>query len=274
VRRSCLALLFVLSVVVAAAEEPLRLEDVVRMHVQGVSTPKIVEKIRRSAVDFDLSGEMLEELRIAGVPETVVEAMIERQHELHPPAPAALPEGPAEAEPAEPEAGPRLRIRIQVPGAKGDAPARLKVPEQLPPQLLARLGVEPDARIANVALWVACLTATHVPDHWRSESPLGRDFASMPRHRLLAFEPGAEPSKDGTLVLELPDVIDVAFGDDGARSPDTEHELSLGIALDIGGRWVRVTSAERNGVARDTTELTLELVPYEADPSATKLTWR
>ena len=46
-----------------APATPMRTEDVVRMLVTGASTSETVEAIRSRDVDFDLSTEMLDELR-------------------------------------------------------------------------------------------------------------------------------------------------------------------------------------------------------------------
>jgi len=271
-RAAAVALLALLAAVAPgtpAAGEPLRLEDVVRLHVQGVPAETIVERIRTSPVDFDLSPEILDELRIAGIPESIVAAALERQRELHPP--ASRPE-PVEAPVP---TGPTLRVRLDVPAAKGADRAPLRVPEHLPAHLVAQLGIEPDARVEDVAVWAACLTPTHVPDHWRSESPLGRDFVSMPRHRLLAFEAGAEPDGDGSLVLVLPATLDLALDPDvAARAPEPGHRVSFGIAVELGGRWYRATSVEHEPLLDAVAELTLELVPVEGDPAATKLAWK
>ena len=67
-----------------AADAPLTDEDIVRLFVQGQSKAELVKTIGSSDVDFDLSEEMLEELRIAGIPAVVLEAMRKRQAEMEP----------------------------------------------------------------------------------------------------------------------------------------------------------------------------------------------
>jgi hypothetical protein len=53
-------------------------EDVVRLHVSGVDPQRIVERIDASEPAFDLSDEMLAELRAAGLPELLIRAMLDR----------------------------------------------------------------------------------------------------------------------------------------------------------------------------------------------------
>jgi len=76
----------------------MRTEDVVRMLVTGTSTSEAVAAIRSRDVDFNLSEEMLDELRLAGVPDEVIEAMKERQIELHPPSASEVEELETEAD--------------------------------------------------------------------------------------------------------------------------------------------------------------------------------
>lgn len=251
--------------------EPLALEDIVRLYVSGSSAEELIELIRVSQVEFDLSEEMLQELELAGLPAPLIQAMVERQRELHPP--PLAPEEPSDEE-AAPAAG--LTIHLELRGSKKngsdeDEGASLRVLNAVHPDLLKQLRVRDDqALITDVALYVACLTATHVPDHWRGESPLGRDFQSMPRHRLLAFLPGATEdrqaaeggvlqkllggsnrvSTEGLAVLRLalPTQIELRIG------AEESHDLSLGFAVQIDGRFYRVDSDEWK-----------ELVPDEHD---------
>jgi hypothetical protein len=248
--------------------EPLALEDVVRLYVSGTPAEELIDLIRVSQVDFDLSEEMLQELELAGLPPPLIQAMVDRQRELHPP--PLSPEEPSEEETA---AGAGLTIGIELRGsgkkkndedddADDDAAASLRVLNAVHPDLLEQLRVRDDrAGITDVAIYVACLTATHVPDHWRSESPLGRDFNSMPRHKLLAFFPGAtedgqaaaeggalqkllggsnRPSTEGLAVLKLDIPNEIELQIDSAEA----HDLSLGFAVQIDGRFYRVDSDE------------------------------
>jgi hypothetical protein len=228
-----------------ASEPPLTDEEVVRLHVSGIPAASIVERIRASAVEFDLSEEMVVELRRAGLPEEVLAAMRERQAEVdraRAPAERAAPPGP------EPGAGlASLRIALEATGGApgGDGPARLRLAAALPEPLAGDvLGSGGTTTATGLAVFVACVSATHVPDHWRDRSPLGRDFLSMPRHRLLAFVATATVAPAGpTLELELPPRLEAEVG------VDEPHDLVLGIAVEAGGRWLRLTDDRRDGVS-------------------------
>ena len=94
----------------------------------------------------------------------------------------------------------------------------------------------------QLAVVLLCRTATHVPDHWRNQTPLGRDFSSVPRHRLLAFLAGARKTKAGkirqslsklalspgerestpelaVLELEIPETVTPSLSGEGPQSP-------------------------------------------------------
>jgi hypothetical protein len=262
----------------------MRTEDVVRMLVTGASTSETVAAIRSRDVDFDLSTEMLDELRVAGVPGEVIEAMTQRQAELHPPPVAEIDE----IEPEPPESGlPLVVLKGDLPRSTQDkeeegddeSERALYFPGALPPPIVRALevgdGSEP-AEVSNVAVFVACRTAYHVPDYWRSKSPLGRDFVSMPRHRMLAFlrgndrvEKGELPTKKkwhfaaapaGTdfLRLELPPTLEVQL------DPGEAHDLMIGLAVEVDGRFVRLVSDERDGVAVESGS-TLDIVAGNGD---------
>jgi hypothetical protein len=222
-----------------ADDAPMRTEDVVRLLVQGSSTEEILSAIRSRPAVFDVSPDMQEELRVAGVSDEIIQAMIERMEELNPP-PSPVEEPAAEADaPAPPE--PTLRIRLH-PG-RGDAlPAVLRLEGTVDSQLREAWQLDAAAEgtpFEDLAVYLVCRTATHVPDHWRSKSPLGRDFISMPRHRMLVFltasEQAGESPGSGALELKLPGSLDVDL------LPGEEHDLSLGIAIQAGGRYLRWT---------------------------------
>ena len=106
--------------------------------------------------------------------------------------------------------------------------------------------------MTNLAILLACRTADHVPDHWRSKSPVGRDFLSMPRHRLLAFVAGAGPgeadeSDEEQQILELrvPETIEVDL------EPGVAHDLTLGVAVEIEGRYYLAVADEWDGLILD-----------------------
>ena len=93
--------LLIVAIVAAPAsraddQTPMRTEDVVRMLVSGNDVAAVVSEIRARPVDFDLSEDIVEELRIASVPEDIITAMQERQAELHPDEQPPEPHPPVE----------------------------------------------------------------------------------------------------------------------------------------------------------------------------------
>ena len=262
----------------AADDDTMTLEDVVRLFVQGSSTEELIQRIQSSQVDFDLADEMLEELRLAGLSEKVIETMVQRQRELHPP---ATPE--VEIAPEEIEQQPGLTFRVTLQGGtkyrSGDLDRGMRVSDLVPAETLEQLGVrDPEARITSVAFYVSCHASTHVPDHWRGHSPLGRDFHSVTRHKMLVFHTEATAEDTGTaaeddpqrretsvLVLTLPEQL-VAEMD-----PTAEHDLSAGVAVEIGGRYYRVVSDETEdfvpALHEGLIDVTIEL-PDSLDPAA------
>lgn len=242
-------------------ETPMRTEDVVRMLVSGEDVSAILSEIRSRAVDFDVSEEMLEELRIAGVPPEIIEAMRERHAELHP------AEQPVDEEPAIQEIVtdvPVVVIEFVHPAAGPDepepTPAAVYFPGKLPAPAAQALqlgdGSQP-VEVEAVAVFVACRTAIHVPDYWRSQSPLGRDFVSMSRHRMIAFHRGDArvvggdlpagtarrlpkvPGDVGYVRVELPQSLEAAI------NLSEPHDLSFGVAIEVGGRFLRIVSDDR-----------------------------
>ena len=224
--------------VVGDTSTPLTLEDVVRRFVSGTAATEIVEWIRSSDVDFDLNDEMLDELSLAGIPDEVIRAMQTRQLVLHPPPEPATEDG-AEAGA---EAAPTLTVRLN-PSDDSKADVRLlnSVPTSMADTLRLR---DADSRITDLAVFLLCATADHVPDHWRSKTPLGRDFVLVPRHKLLVFHPGATPGEESEtviadgqevrlseLILELPDTLEVQL------EPSVPHDLVLGLAVQIEERY-------------------------------------
>jgi len=257
------------------AGKPLQLEDVVRLHVAGTAAQELIETIRASDVEFELSPEMLEELRRTGLPEPVLEAMIGRQREM-----AAT----------EPECTRRLQVLLN-PGVTKAKQRRIRVDDEVDPLLALdwELGNAPDQRrFVDVAIFLACRSSTHVPDGWRGASPMGVDPRPIARHRILAFAPGAHWSKTGflrrfgivptlgtrytnrgeqvvggaslggvgkgrgALVLEIPPVIEAEL------ECGVEHDLSLGIALQVKDGYYVWRVSELDGVVVDDAPRTLE----------------
>jgi hypothetical protein len=226
------ALLLALALVDAPAPPAPALtnEDVVKMVAAGTSERTIVETIETRSEAFDLSEEMVDELRLAGVSETILTAMRHRHAETSPPpAPSPPPDRPKRGHVP-------LVVTLNAGAARGrtlhapawadeDAKRRLQLPK------------ENDQRtVRDLAVFLACTSAEHIPDLWRSKSPLGRDMVAVPRHEMLAFVVGDTPSGKEPR-LTLPERLEANV--DGAET----HDLLLGVAALIGDRWLMVSAA-------------------------------
>lgn len=216
-----LLLALTLSEAPADPEPPLTTEAVVQMYARGLPQETILGEISARQVDFDLDDEMLAELRAAGLPAVLIQAMLDRT------ARERVAAGPREA-PAQAPGPPRLRVLFNPDRRDGK------------PELLRLTGEEldrfaEDGALEDVAIFLACLTPTHVPDHWRAQSALGRDFDGMPRHRLLAFVGGAahreRSGEPDQLELAIPPELEVEL------QAGVEHDLMLGIAVEFAGRY-------------------------------------
>jgi len=214
-----------------AAEPPAPLtnEDVVRMIASGASEAAILDAVRTRACAFDLSEEMVEELKLAGVSPAVLAAMAARATK---PVPAELP----------PERVPVGAVLVTV-----TLPERtLKAPAWADEDVKERLALPKEnaqREVRDLAVFLACEATTHVPDQWRSKTPLGRDMSpGLRRHEMLAFVAGDTPAgKPPRLVL--PHQIEVRI--DGTEP----HDLVLGVAARIGDRWVQLAAGRLPAVS-------------------------
>jgi hypothetical protein len=226
VRALVLALLLAASVPVS----PLTNEDVVRWVAAGKPQAEILQEIAARPAAYDLSDDMLPELRLAGVPEAVIAAMRARQAETAPPSP------PPTDRPA------RGKVRLTVAFAEAK---KLSVPKRASEPIAEKLKLpsgEEARTVHDLAVFLACVTPEHVPDQWRSKSPLGRDMEGMPRHEMLLFVPGDTPDGSAPSVT-VPARIE-------ADVDDVEpHDLVLGVAARIGDRW-RVLAIEKRPKAK------------------------
>jgi len=228
-----------------AGEAPMTEEDVVRLFVGGASTEAMLDEIRTRPAAFELEEGMLEELRLAGLPAAVIDAMTARMAELEPDEPEPPPE--LIEEPA------MLRVLLNPDRSSGKLGV-LRLGGRVTAQMAETLGlprqVEGDS-FEDLAIFVICRTATHVPDQWRTRSPLGRDFVMSPRHKMLAFVAGAtvEDRGDGPdgdlLTLEIQAEIEVEL------APNESHDIAVGVAIRAGGRYYRFASAIRDDVELD-----------------------
>ena len=193
-RRTAGALAFVLALAASlippavagpSTTTPLTNEDVVRMVMTRTPEKEVLAAIDRRPVDFDLSVDMVVELRKAGVGGTVIEAMRRRQ--------AAMPKIEVSPTPT-PAPGRTGTLRVEFPAAAGDdkAPAEFSAIalKSLPKGMRRRGGMEVGL-MSDMALVVLCISADHVPDHWDTRSPL----QGAPRHELLLFRPGSATEK-------------------------------------------------------------------------------
>lgn len=217
----------VLGAMVALAADPqppLTNEDVVRMVAAGIPEQEIVESIRNRLEAFDLTEEMVSELSLAGVPAPIVAAMRQRHAELAPAPPPVPPPKSGRAP---------LVVRIN-PGAAGARTIRAPKWANEDAKQRFQLPKETDQReVKDLAVFLACISSDHVPDLWRSKSPLGRDMSSVTRHEMLAFVAGDTPAGKAPR-LDLPEHL-------SAEVDETEpHDLVLGVAARIGDRWIQL----------------------------------
>ena len=176
---------------------------------------------------------MIEELTAAGVSSSILDAMRSKRPK---PRRAALPQ-----ERDKPGYGTLVvtlkRSTIRLPAwANEDVKARFKLPKE-----------NEQREIKDVAVFLACTSPDHVPDLWRSKSPLGRDMVSVRPHQMLVFVAGDTPPGKPPRIT-LPGRLE-------AKVDLTEpHDLLLGVAARIGDRWIQVGMGllpERRWVRRE-----------------------
>lgn len=261
-------LVLAIAILPTSASEPLRDEDIVRMFVSGDTTDEIISRIRNEPTEFDISDDMLDELRIAGLPEAVIEAMIERQREQEPEVEDTVTVEEVDDVTLD-HARPRIVFEISRPKQESTTddrrPPVLRFPALATPDMAKtlELGIhEEDREVTGAAYLVMCLTPEHVPDHWRNETPLGRDFFLTPRHRMLAFHPTEEVKEGKKVKLVLPLEMNVEL------DAGTPHDLLFGIAVEIGGRYYLLAEARIDRVLIEKDGMTKQvMVDTERDPS-------
>lgn len=194
-------------------------EDVVRMVAGGTPEREILAAIRDRPPAFDLSGDMIEELTAAGVTPEVLDAMRSRQVEAASAARLEEREKPGYGALVVTLNARTLRLPTW---ADENAKARFKLPKE-----------NEQRAVQDIAVFLACLSPDHVPDLWRSKSPLGRDMASVRPHQMLVFVAGDTPSGKPPR-LTLPQRLEASVD---LTEP---HDLVLGVAARIGDRWIQV----------------------------------
>ena len=249
-----IALVFAAPAAVAdGGDETLRNEDVVMMLVGGEKPSRVIEVIRASVTAFDLSEEMTTELGLAGVPPAVLRAMRERQAAIDGPEPPPVDPLDQVPAPLSPPARGGFRVTLEDADSPHDGQAGasglvVALPGRVPDPVATALQLPADdgsRTIARAAIAVLCVEPRHVPDHWRSESPLGRDFLLSPRHTMIAFEVGRSSVTDRTTGGGGGGVLEVAFPavvEGPLEGPD--HRIVVGLAIEIGDRWYLIRSID------------------------------
>jgi hypothetical protein len=265
----------------ADAEPPLTQEEVVRRFAAGASEDELLRMIRTREAAFDLSEEMLHELRNAGLPESVLLAMRRRQDE-------AIRRRAEEADRL-PADGAPLRVLLGS-GPSSSKQRTIRIYDEVHPDLALvwKLGNAPEERrFTDIAVFLACRTPEHVPDGWREKTPLEWSAEPMLRHQMLAFAPGAQTDPDvflarfgfrpslgprtaegdgllattpveprgrrvGTLTYELPQALEVEL------TPGVAHDLSIGVALRVGDTYYPWAVSALDGVVLEESGLDLE----------------
>ncbi len=280
------AVVLAAALLAAAAEgptpqRPLRNDDVVRLLVSGVPPAEVIARIRSADAACELSADMTQELRLAGVPAEVLSAMVARQAEVDKTRAAATPAGAA-APPPSAEGKSPIVVSVRS-GAAGEAGKQIVFPTRLDDaaaKVLQAGRTEDERKVSDVAVFLACRTQDHVPDQWRTKSPLGSDFVSVPRHEMLDFRPGAllvpaskapagfkPPAPPGgrppgaepeLLVFPLPVELRADV------EPGIVHDLVVGVAIRVGEHFLEIAEARKDGVTVGPGGLSLAAVLTES----------
>jgi hypothetical protein len=232
------------------------------MLVAGRPATEVIAAILSADTAFDLTDEMAQELRLAGVPADVLSAMAARQAELYRARAAAVPEPPAE--------GTALLVVTLRPGATRGASTDLLFPARLDDDTARALQAgasDAEREVTDLAVFLACRTPDHVPDAWRSRTPLGGDFVSVARHRMLAFHAGATrlpaaKAPPGARGKAAPDLLALALPVElrAEVEPGIVHDLVVGVAIRAGDRYLKIAEARKDGVIVGLAGLSLRAV--------------
>lgn len=220
------------------APPPLTNEDIVRLVVNGTKESVVLREIATRRPDFDLDPGVVAELEHVGVSKAIIEAMRRRQIEVGGrPVPAPGPPPPAPPVPVERAEQGTVMLTF-APAKAGEPPevfAIASVPKNAPRPDDGESGL-----VSDLALVIACTSATHVPDHWDTLTPI----EGAPRHELLLFHPGSHHrDRHGFDLL----VLD-RFAPDPIRLDAGRHALLVGLAGRHGsGAW-RLLSSDSKAV--------------------------
>jgi hypothetical protein len=220
------ALLLLAAEAPAPPAPPMTDEEVVRRVLAGEAVEAILADVRTRPASFDVSEEMLAEMRRAGVPEALLAAMTAR-----------AAEAPAVEEPAPAAPTAALRLRTESPD--------FTVPRLLGPQLVAELELPAGALEADAAA-LAVLCTTERGQHPREAAlrwPEGRIPERLKKARLLVFRPAVESGRSGkSLRVDLGPEVTVPL------AADVSHDVLVALLARAGGVWVVLGGDEIHGV--------------------------
>jgi hypothetical protein len=214
-----------LAATLAAADTPMTDDEVVRRLAAGEPAEAILADVQRRPPAFDVSEDMLAELRAAGVPERLLQAMIARA--------AQAPAAPAATTAAAP---PMAELRLT------PVDLTVTVSRRIDPQVVAELELPAGALEADaLALAVFCTAHDH-DDPGVLRWPAGRMPKGLADGRLLALFPAAEGDSSGSkLRVSLPNpmVVPLLAG--------VSHDILVAALLRAGGMWVVLTRDALHG---------------------------
>ena len=228
-----------LAAALAAGDAPMTDDEVVRRLSAGESVDAILADVQRRPPAFDVSEDMLAELRAAGVPEVILQAMIARAAAAAPKeAPVAEPPGAAPAPSPAAPTPPRPMAELRLTPRE----LTVAVSRRIDPQLLAELELPAGALEADaLALAVFCTSHDH-DDPGVLRWPEGRVPKELAKERLLAFFPATEGSQQGAklrVALPNPMVVPLLAG--------VSHDVVVAAVMRAGGVWVVLTEDELHG---------------------------
>ena len=213
-----------LAAALAAADAPMTDDEVVRRLAAGEPVEAILADVQRRPPAFDVSEDMLAELRAAGVPETLLQAMVARA--------AAAPAAPATATPPPPMTELRLT----------PVDLTVAVSRRLDPQLIAELELPAGALEADALAVAVFCTARDHDDPGVLRWPEGRQPKGFADGRLLAFFPATEGGSTGSKLrvsLPNPRVVPLLAG--------VSHDILVAAVMRAGGAWVVLTRDDLPG---------------------------
>jgi hypothetical protein len=198
---------------------PLTNEDVVRMVASGMTAEKILKSIAASPARFDVEPDIVEELRVAGVPEEIIRAMIAKARAEEARAPKAAP---APSNTAAEKSG---WIEVVFDDDPNGTPASNSV---MLPSMLPDPNNPSDRRKVEFAFFFICTQPLHVPDMWMTASPMDQGTG---RHQVLFFQQGTLPATG----KKEKDYVYLAHPDRWRFAAEAgEHEGLAGAALRTG----------------------------------------